>query len=55
MRLVLQVVSGARSLARMFPAAAPHVQEINDSVQKIQLAIMQGSEPGEPAAPPVNG
>jgi hypothetical protein len=53
--MTLQVVQGLRWIAQNFPAAAKPVSQINDLMREVQMAIMKGSQPGESAAPPVNG
>jgi hypothetical protein len=54
-RSVIQVVQLLRGLAQDFPAASPEIREINDKLRQVQLKIMQNSQPGEAAAPPMNG
>jgi len=54
-RSVIQVVQLLRGLAQDFPQAAPEIRQINDLLRQAQLKIMQNSQPGEPAAPPMNG
>lgn len=54
-KMTLQVVQGLRWIAQNFPAAAKPVSQINDLMREVQMAIMKGSQPGESAAPPVNG
>lgn len=52
---IFQAVSIFRDIARAYPAAAPHVQNINLEVREIMRKIMEHQEPGEPAAPPIMG
>jgi hypothetical protein len=52
-RLVIQTVQALRQLAKMYPAAAPAISKINDAMREVQLKVMAGSKPSEPAAPPV--
>jgi hypothetical protein len=54
-KMVIQVVQGLRSIAQQFPAAAKPISEINQLMREVQMAMMKGSQPSEPAAPPVNG
>jgi hypothetical protein len=51
-RLVIQTVQALRKLAQDFPAAAPDISKINDLMRSVQLKVMSGSKPTEPAAPP---
>lgn len=51
-RLVIQTVQGLRKLAQDFPAAVPAITKINDLMREVQLKVMAGSKPSEPAAPP---
>lgn len=51
-RLVIQTVQALRSLAQDFPAAAPAIGKINDLMREVQMKVMAGSKPSEPAAPP---
>ncbi len=50
--MVLGVIRDLRSIAKAYPEAAPHVAQINDLMRKVMSAMMQHSQPGEPAAPP---
>lgn len=50
---VLQLVRGARDLAKEFPIVTKEVQQINDLLGAINKKLMQQQKPGEPAAPPV--
>ena len=52
---IFQAVSIFRDIAKAYPAAAPHVQNINLEVREIMRKIMEHQEPGEPAAPPIMG
>lgn len=52
-RLVIQVVQALRQLGSDFPAAQPEISKINDAMRAVQLKVMSGSKPPEPAAPPV--
>lgn len=52
---IFQAVSIFRDIAKAYPAAAPHVQNINLEVREIMKKIMEHQEPGEPAAPPIVG
>ena len=52
-RLVIQVVQALRKLAQSYPAAAPAISKINDGMREVQMKVMAGSKPTEPAAPPV--
>lgn len=51
----MQIVRGVRALTQMFPQAGDELMQINDLMQRVQLKIMSGGQPGEAAAPPVNG
>jgi hypothetical protein len=51
-RLVIQTVQALRKLGQDFPAAAPAISKINDLMRDVQLKVMAGSKPTEPAAPP---
>jgi hypothetical protein len=51
-QLVIKIVQMLRSLAKMFPQAAPEVGDINTKMQQVGLKIMQSQHPGEPQAPP---
>ena len=51
-RLVIQTVQALRKLGQDFPAAAPAISKINDLMREVQLKVMAGSKPSEPAAPP---
>ena len=51
-RLVIQTVQALRRLAQDFPAAAPAISKVNDLMREVQLKVMAGSKPTEPAAPP---
>ncbi len=51
-RLVIRTVQGLRELAKQFPAAAPAITKILDQMKEVQLKVMAGSKPTEPAAPP---
>jgi hypothetical protein len=51
-RLVIQTVQALRKLAQDFPAAAPDISKINDLMRSVQMKVMSGSKPTEPAAPP---
>jgi hypothetical protein len=53
--MMIGIVQGLRSIARDFPAAAKPISEINDKMREVQMAMMKGAQPGESAAPPVNG
>jgi hypothetical protein len=52
-RLVIQTVQALRKLATDYPAAAPAITKINDLMREVQMKVMAGSKPTEPAAPPV--
>ena len=52
-RLVIQTVQNLRQLASQFPAAAPAISKINDLFREVQMKVLAGSKPPEPAAPPV--
>jgi hypothetical protein len=54
-QLAIQVVSNLRTIAKAFPAAAPHIAEINNLMRSVMAAMMQHSQTGEPAAPPTAG
>lgn len=54
-QIMLQVVSGLRDFAKMFPASAQYVQQMNDLAREAMRSMMQSAEVGEPAAPPVAG
>jgi hypothetical protein len=54
-RMTIQVVQGLRWIAQNFPAAAKPISEINNLMREVQMAMMKGAQPGESAAPPVNG
>jgi len=51
-RLVIQTVQALRKISSDFPAAAPAISKINDLMREVQLKVMAGSKPSEPAAPP---
>jgi hypothetical protein len=53
--MTIQVVQGLRWIAQNFPAAAKPISQINDLMREVQMAMMKGAQPGESAAPPVNG
>ena len=52
-RLVIQTVQALRQLGQQFPAAQPEITQVMDAMRKIQMKVMAGSKPTEPAAPPV--
>ena len=52
---IFKAVAIFRDIAKSYPAAAPHVQNINLEVREIMKKIMEHQEPGEPAAPPIMG
>jgi hypothetical protein len=52
---IIGVVNTLRDIAKAFPAASPHVTRINDELREITAIMMESSQQGEPAAPPVSG
>lgn len=52
-RMVLQVVSGLRAIAKAFPATAPIVAEMNDKARELVSKMMESSHTGEPQAGPL--
>jgi hypothetical protein len=53
--MMIGIVQGVRWYADNFPKAAKAAKQINDLVPELQRAAMEGMQPGEPMAPPVNG
>jgi hypothetical protein len=51
----IEFVHWARSIATSYPAAAPHVEKINNEIRDIMRIVMEHQEAGEPAAPPITG
>ena len=51
-QLAIQVVSNLRTIAKSFPATAPHIAEINNLMRQVMAAMMEHAQPGEPQAPP---
>jgi hypothetical protein len=51
--LVAQVVSGARRLSQMYPAAAEEMRTITGAMQRAQAKIVQSQPAPEVSAPPV--
>ena len=51
--MVIQVVQALRQLGQDFPAAQPAITKINDLIREVQMKVMAGAKPAEPAAPPV--
>jgi hypothetical protein len=41
-----------RKLGQNVPGAQPAISKINDSMREVQMKVMAGSKPSEPAAPP---
>jgi hypothetical protein len=54
-QLVIAAVQAHRAIAQQFPATAPIMSQINDLMRQAQLKMMQGAQPSEAPAPPVNG
>lgn len=54
-RDVITAVQALRRIASQFPAAAPAISKINDMMREVQMSMMKNSQPGEGAAPPVQG
>lgn len=52
---MIQAVQAQRAIAQAFPQTAQLISQINDLMRQVQLKMMQGVEPPEPAAPPVGG
>ena len=52
-RMVIQIVQGLRKLGQRYPAATPAITKINDAMREVQMKVMAGGKPPEPAAPPV--
>jgi len=52
-RMVIQIVQGLRKLAQNYPGAAPAISKMNDLMREVQMKVMAGGKPPEPAAPPV--
>jgi hypothetical protein len=50
--MVLNLVEGARSIAKAYPQTAPKITELNSILREIGLLVMQHQQPAEPAAPP---
>lgn len=54
--MAVEVARGLIAIAKAFPGAAPGVAKINDILRsEVMPALMQHTQPGEPAAPPTNG
>jgi hypothetical protein len=51
--MVIQIVQGLRKLAQTYPAATPAITKMNDLMREVQMKVMAGGKPPEPAAPPV--
>src|SRR6266851_9535388 len=54
-QLAIQVVSNLRSIAKAFPATAPHIAEINNVMRSVMASMMQHAQTVEPKAPPTGG
>jgi hypothetical protein len=50
--MVIQIVQGLRKLAEDYPPAAAPISKITDLMREVQMKVMAGSKPAEPAAPP---
>jgi hypothetical protein len=50
--LVIQTVQALRKLGQSYPGAMPAITKINDLMREVQMKVMAGSKPSEPAAPP---
>lgn len=55
MKLIVDVVTNLRAIAKAYPAAAPKVAEANSVMREISALMMQSQHPGEPSAPPSGG
>lgn len=52
---MIQAVQAQRAIAQQFPQTAQLISQMNDLMRAVQLKMMQGIQPSEPAAPPVGG
>jgi hypothetical protein len=52
--LTIRIVRDLIALAKMFPAVAPKVAQINNIMREVAGGIQESSQTGEPAAPPSN-
>jgi hypothetical protein len=49
------IVQGLNAIGQMFPQTSGQIQQIQDGLRQVQMAMMTGAQTTEPAAPPTNG
>lgn len=50
---VVEINNRLKSIADRHPQVVPDIQRINTMIQVMQMNLLQGAPPTEPAAPPV--
>lgn len=53
LQLVAIIAKASDNLAKIFPAAAPDMSQIQDSLRQAQQKISATQQPAQPAAPPI--
>lgn len=53
LQLVAIIAKASDNLAKIFPAAAPDMSQIQDSLRQAQQKISATQQPSQPAAPPI--
>jgi hypothetical protein len=54
-KAIITIVGLLKGISQDFAATSPIVRNMQDECRQLQLEMMKNSEPGEAAAPPMNG